>query len=71
MEGCLIVVLAPKEFLDLDDRRGLGSYDALKLRLWDEVRDKQRPNPLASLARLGNSDRNPVNKVFGEVQSCA
>ena len=68
MEGCLIVVLASKEFLDLDDRRGLRSYDALKLRIWDEVRDKQRPNPLASLVRLANSDKEPVYKVLGEVQ---
>lgn len=68
MEGCLIVVLASKEFLDLDDRRGLRSYDALKLRIWDEVRDKQRPNPLASLVRLTNSNKEPVYKVLGEVQ---
>ncbi|KAF0194183.1 MAG: hypothetical protein FD169_1978 [Bacillota bacterium] len=54
MGGLLIVVLAPKEFLN-DDKRGLRSYDALKLRIWDEVRDRQRQNPLASLVRLANS----------------
>jgi len=68
MEGCLIVVLASKEFLDLDDRRGLRSYEALQFRIWDEVRDKQRPNPLASLVRLANSDKEPIYKVLGEVQ---
>lgn len=68
MEGCLIVVLASKEFLDLDDKRGLRSYDALKLRIWDEVRDRQRQNPLASLQRLANSNRASVHQVSGEVQ---
>lgn len=53
MEGCLVVVLASKEFLS-DDRRGLDRYDALKLRIYDEVRDKHRQNPLASLVRIGN-----------------
>ncbi|MHB8090923.1 MAG: BREX system ATP-binding domain-containing protein [Syntrophales bacterium] len=53
MEGCLVVVIASKEFLS-DDRRGLNRYDALKLRIYDEVRDKRRQNPLASLVRIGN-----------------
>jgi hypothetical protein len=68
MEGCLIVVLASKEFLDLDDKRGLRSYEALQFRIWDEVRDKQRQNPLASLVRLANSNKEPFHKVSGEVQ---
>ncbi|MBT9167904.1 MAG: hypothetical protein DDT19_01248 [Syntrophomonadaceae bacterium] len=51
MEGLLIIVLAAKDFLN-DDKRGLRGYDALKLRIWDEVRDRQRQNPLASLVRL-------------------
>jgi hypothetical protein len=68
MEGCLIVVLASKEFLDLDDRRGLRSYEALQFRIWDEVRDRQRPNPLASLVRLANNNKEPGYKVFREVQ---
>jgi len=53
MEGLLIIVLASKDFLH-DDKRGLSRYDALKLRVWDEVRDRQRQNPLASLVRLSN-----------------
>ncbi len=67
MEGCLIVVLAPKDFLN-DDRRGLNRYDALKLRITDEVRDKRRQNPLASLVRLANNEAVPVHQVLGEVQ---
>lgn len=51
MESCLVVVVAPKDFL-IDDKRGINRYDALKLRIWDEVRDKLRQNPLASLVRL-------------------
>jgi hypothetical protein len=54
MEGCLIVVIAPRDFL-VDDKRGVSRYDALKLRIWDEVRDRQKQNPLASLTRLANS----------------
>lgn len=55
MEGCLIVTIAPMDFLN-DDKRGLNCYDALKLRIWNEVRDKRRQNPLASLVRLTESE---------------
>lgn len=54
MEFCLIVVVAPPGFLTIDDPRGLMSYEALWFRIWDEVRDRQRPNPLSSLVRLSN-----------------
>lgn len=67
MEGCLIVVFTSKDFLN-DDKRGLNRYDALKLRIWDEVRDRQRQNPLASLVRLANNKTASVHQVLGEVQ---
>jgi len=67
MEGMLFIVLASKGFLN-DDRRGLSRYDALKLRIWDEVRDRQRQNPLASLVRLASDDRTMVHQVLAEVQ---
>ena len=51
-EFCFMAVIAPTAFLQPDDRRGVGSYDALKLRIWDEVRDKRRANPLSLLIRL-------------------
>lgn len=54
MEGMLFIVLASRDFLT-DDRRGLNRYDALKLRIWDEVRDKRKQNPLASLVRLSTN----------------
>jgi len=51
MEGLLMVVLAPQEFLT-DARRGVDRYEALKLRVWDDIRPKYRQNPLASLVRI-------------------
>jgi hypothetical protein len=50
-EGLLMVVLAPHEFLT-DARRGVDRYEALKLRVWDDIRPKHRQNPLASLVRI-------------------
>lgn len=52
MEHCFVGVLAGPDFLN-DDRRGLRSYQALYLRVADEVRDRYRPNPRAALVRLG------------------
>jgi BREX system ATP-binding protein BrxC/D len=58
MEGLLMVVLAPQEFLT-DSRRGVDRYEALKLRVWDDVRPKHRQNPLASLVRI-QDEHEPV-----------
>lgn len=53
LERCLIVVLPDQEFLDEDFLgRGLGAYQALKFRVYDEVRDRRLANPLGSLIRL-------------------
>ena len=51
---CCIVVIAAAEFLT-DDNRGLSAYQALKLRIYDEVRDRARDNPYSSLVRVGAS----------------
>jgi hypothetical protein len=51
LESCLIVVIAPPAFIT-DDRRGLAKYDALKLRIWEDVHDRFRANPLSGLVRL-------------------
>ncbi len=61
LSNCLIVVVASPEFLT-DHTRGLDAYEALKLRIWDEVRDRDVPNPLAALIRLSGSaeERLPV-----------
>ena len=48
---CLIVVVVQTNFLT-DEQRGIEAYPALKFRIWDDVRDRQRPNPFSSLIRL-------------------
>jgi hypothetical protein len=55
LQHCLIVVFAPPEFLN-DEQRGVRKYDALYLRIWDEVRDRRRVNPLASLVRFSRQE---------------
>ncbi len=52
MANCIVMVVASPEFLS-DSPRGLDAYQALKLRIFDEVRDVNRDNPLSSLIRLG------------------
>ena len=52
MGNCIVAVVASPAFLS-DDNRGLDAYQALKLRIFDEVRDVNRDNPLSSLIRLG------------------
>jgi hypothetical protein len=54
LEGCLVVAIAPTAFLT-DDRRGLSKYDALRLRIWDDVHDAQKANPLSALVRLAET----------------
>ncbi|MHB8191243.1 MAG: BREX system ATP-binding domain-containing protein [Ferrimicrobium sp.] len=46
------IVLCAPEFL-IDQFRGVAAYQALKLRIFDEVRDQRRDNPYAALVRLG------------------
>ena len=41
-------------FLVNDEARGLPAYTALQMRVADEVRDRRRPNPYASLVRIGS-----------------
>jgi len=49
--GMLVVAVVPPELVS-DEKRGLPSYSALQLRVADEVRDRRRTNPFASLVRL-------------------
>ena len=48
----MIVVVAPPSFADEDYSRSVDRYQALKLRIWDEVRDRRLANPLAPMVRL-------------------
>ncbi len=56
IEGILMVVLAPQAFLT-DARRGVDRYEALKLRVWDDIRPKYRQNPLAALVRIQGQEQ--------------
>jgi len=51
---CCVFVIASPEFV-IDPSRGVDAYQALKLRIFDEVRDRRRDNPFASLIRLGSA----------------
>ena len=51
LASTLVTVSAPGDFL-ADPARGLETYDALRLRVADEVRDRRRINPYAALVRL-------------------
>ncbi|MCC7464378.1 MAG: DUF2791 family P-loop domain-containing protein [Gammaproteobacteria bacterium] len=52
LEGLLLVVLADGSFLNGDPKRSIDSYLALKMRIWGDVRARQRDNPLAPLVHL-------------------
>lgn len=52
LSHCCVVVLVAPEFTS-DANRGVDAYQALKLRIYDEVRDRNRDNPYSSLIRLG------------------
>ena len=55
LAGALLVVVTNQDFLeDGSDRRsrGYGIYPALRTRVMDDVRDRKRVNPIASLVRL-------------------
>jgi hypothetical protein len=51
LRSTFVLVMAGTEFL-ADPARGLERYWALRLRILDEVRDRQRTNPYSALVRL-------------------
>jgi len=58
VHSLFVAVLAAPTFLQLqlqDDRRGIRSYQALYFRIWDDVYDRNRENPLASLVRIAGA----------------
>lgn len=58
LDGCLVVVVPGTDFLEVDmPTRGMGCYQALKFRVYDEVRDRDLVNPMASLVRLSGDGR--------------
>lgn len=60
MEHFMLLVVATDDFLDDSHKRGFPSYQALKNRIWDDVRDRDRVNPYAPMLRIesvmGGSD---------------
>ncbi len=53
LSHCCVLVSAAPEFIS-DANRGIDAYQALKLRIHDDVRDRNRDNPFSSLVRVGS-----------------
>ena len=59
LSSCFCLVTIAPETLT-DPKRGIDQhYDALKYRIWDEVRDRVRTNPLAALVRTAGDGAEP------------
>lgn len=59
LSSCFVLVTIAPETLT-DPKRGIEQhYDALKYRIWDEVRDRVRTNPLAALVRTAGDGDSP------------
>jgi hypothetical protein len=54
--GLFVAVQVPASLVH-DETRGLPAYTALQLRVADEVRDRRRLNPYATLVRIGAETR--------------
>lgn len=61
-EYCFLTIVAQARFLDEGDRRSVHAYDALKLRIWDEVHDRVYINPLAPLVRISCCQSTDLNR---------
>jgi hypothetical protein len=56
LQGLLLVVVPAAEFLDdSPSGYGMGEYQALYFRVFDEIRDRQLVNPMATLIRVSSS----------------
>ena len=56
-QGLFVVVLSDQSLSGDDPKRSLHAYDALRLRVWDDVRATGRDNPLAALVRINPAPR--------------
>jgi hypothetical protein len=61
--GLLMAVLADEVMVGDDRRRSVGAYQALKMRIWNDVRPEGRDNPLAPLVRLGGPTGSGPNSL--------
>jgi hypothetical protein len=50
--GLFLVVLADPAFVGDDEKRAVGAYAALKMRIWDDVKATARDNPLAPMVLI-------------------
>ena len=58
LRGLLLVVVPAQEFLDDSPvGYGIGEYQALYFRVFDEIRDRELVNPMATLVRLSSTAR--------------
>jgi hypothetical protein len=62
--GLMLVVLADEALIGDDPKRSIGAYQALKMRIWDDVRPEGRDNPLAPLVRLSEPTRSAPRNVM-------
>ena len=53
-DGLFVAATLPASLVH-DDVRGLSTYTALQLRVIDEVRDRRRVNPYATMVRIGDA----------------
>ncbi|HXH23648.1 MAG TPA: BREX system ATP-binding domain-containing protein [Vicinamibacterales bacterium] len=61
MKGFLLLVVPSRDFLDESPGApGISEYQALQFRIYDEVRDRELANPMASLVRIGSDARQEV-----------
>lgn len=58
LESCFVLVVCAPGFLT-DEKRSVQQYWALMMRIWDEVRDRRRTNPLAALIRISSTPESP------------
>jgi hypothetical protein len=57
MVGFFMAVTPAEEFLDRDSRgRGLGAYQALMNRVYDEIHDQRLVNPMGALVRVSDQE---------------
>jgi hypothetical protein len=54
LEHCLIAVVPHVSFLDDTSGRGIAMYQALKLRISDDIRARELINPMAALVRISD-----------------
>jgi len=68
LQFCLMVVFAPPSFLT-DEQRGVRKYDALYLRIWDEVHGRRTTNPLSPLIGISRQESESPGKRILSLQT--